>query len=104
MRSTSMPMADVVPVGTAGSTTICRSVLDGTDPNCVPYDSSGRLRRLAAINYLNVFGVISGETREQVANVNFTGQLGELGVQTRGPNDGVGINVGYEYRQEFAEP
>ena len=39
--------------------------------------------------------------REQVANVNFTGQLGELGVQTPWANDGVGINVGYEYRREF---
>ena len=90
----------VVPVGTAGSTTICRSVLDNTDPNCVPYDLIGG-PSAAAINYLNVFGVISGETREQVANINFTGQLGELGVQTPWANDGVGINVGYEYRREF---
>ena len=89
----------VVPVGTPGSNIVCRSVLDGTDPNCVPYDIFGT-PSAAAINYLNVFGVIEGKTSEQVANINFTGTLGDWGVKTPWAEDGVGVNAGFEYRKE----
>jgi iron complex outermembrane receptor protein len=88
-----------VPVGTAGSTTVCRSVLDNTDPSCVPYDVFGT-PSAAAVNYLNVFGVIDGQTSEQVADLNFTGALGEMGVQTPWSDEGVGVNFGTEYRKE----
>jgi len=83
---------------------VCRSVLTGADPNCVPYDiftAAGPSQ--AAINYLNVFGVITGQTSEQIADVNFTGQLGEMGVQTPWADEGVGVNVGAEYRKESLE-
>ena len=68
----------------------------------MPYDVFGAGGPSAAsINYLNVFGVIHGQTSEQIADANFTGALGEMGMQdSRGPNDGVGINVGAEYRKE----
>ena len=80
---------------------ICRSVLDQSDPSCVPYDIFGAAGpSAAAINYLNVFGVIQGITSEQVANFNVTGLLGEAGVQTPWAEDGVGINLGVEYRRE----
>ncbi len=70
----------VVPVGTAGSVIECRSVLAGTDTNCVPYDVFGAGGpSAAAINYLNVFGVMTGRTSEQVADINFTGDLGNMG-------------------------
>ena len=78
---------------------ICRSVLDGSDPSCVPYNYFGTPSD-AAVNYLNVFGVIEGESSQQVANGNITGALGEIGVQTPWSDLGVGINVGYEYRRE----
>ena len=78
---------------------ICRSVLDQSDVNCVPYDFGGT-PSAAAINYLNVFGVIHGTTSEQVANFNVTGTLGEYGVRTPWAEDGIGINVGVEYRKE----
>jgi outer membrane receptor protein involved in Fe transport len=54
----------------------------------------------AALNYLNVFGVITGTTSEQVADANITGALGEMGVQTPWSDEGVGVNVGVEYRKE----
>ena len=78
---------------------ICRSVLDDSDPNCVPYDIFGTPSE-GSINYLNVFGVIEGKTSEQVANINFTGALGEWGVKTPWAEDGVGVNAGFEYRKE----
>lgn len=79
----------------------CRSALDGTDPNCVPYDVfTGAAPSQASIAYLNVNGLIQGTTSEQVANVNFTGVLGEYGIKTPWAEDGFGINVGAEYRKE----
>jgi len=81
---------------------ICRSVLDTTDPSCVPYDVFGT-PSAEALNYLNIFGVQQGFTSEQVANVNVTGQLGEMGLRTPWAEDGVGVNVGAEYRKEALE-
>ena len=89
------------PIFPAGTVIECRSVLDNTDPNCVPFDVfSGNPVSAAAVNYLNVFGVITGSTQEQIADVNFTGALGEMGIQTPWSDEGVGINVGGEYRKE----
>lgn len=90
-----------VPVGTPGATPTCRAVLAGTDPNCVPVDFfSGQPLSAATLNYLNVFGVITGTTSEQVANANVTGALGEMGIQTPWSDEGVGVNFGTEYRKE----
>ncbi|MBA3666286.1 MAG: TonB-dependent receptor [Sphingomonas sp.] len=87
----------------AGSPTfgqpVCRSVLDGSDPGCAPFNYFGTPSQ-AAIDYVNVYGVDPGETSEQIANVNLTGQLGELGVATPWASNGFGINVGWEYRRE----
>ena len=78
---------------------VCRSTLDQSDPTCVPYDIFGT-PSAAAINYLNVFGVMTGQTSEQVADANITGALGEMGVQTPWSDEGVGVNFGTEYRKE----
>jgi len=89
------------PVGTPGTTVECRSVLAGTDLNCVPYNIfSASGPSAASINYLNVFGVITGNTSEQVADANITGALGEYGIQTPWSDEGVGVNFGTEYRKE----
>ncbi len=98
-----MPTASVVPVGTPGSSIVCRSVLDNSDPTCVPYDPFGAAPSAAAVNYLNVFGVIQGITSEQIANFNVTGLLGEMGWKTPWAEDGVAINAGVEYRRESLE-
>ena len=80
---------------------VCRSALSGDDPACVPYDVFGAAGpSQAAVNYLNVFGVIEGQTSEQIADANITGALGEMGVQTPWSDEGVGINIGTEYRKE----
>ena len=83
---------------------VCRSVLDQTDLSCVPYDVFGPAGpSAAALNYLNVFGVIQGITSEQLFNANVTGLLGEAGVRTPWAEDGVAINLGLEYRRESLE-
>ena len=86
---------------TPGSTIECRSVLAGTDINCVPIDYfTGAGPSAAALNYVSANGLIIGTTSEQVADANMTGALGEMGVQTPWADEGVGVNFGAEYRKE----
>ena len=92
---------DVV-TGPNGTPT-CRSALDGSDANCVPYDIFGGGVSQAAINYLGVPGFQRGQTSEQVFNASITALLGEYGIQSPLSNEGVALNVGYEYRKERLE-
>jgi iron complex outermembrane receptor protein len=87
-----------------GGVPTCRSVLDKSDPNCVPYDvfAPGQVTQ-AALNYLQTPGFSRGNTQETVANASITAQLGEYGLQTPWANHGLAINVGGEYRKEALE-
>ncbi|WP_324805655.1 TonB-dependent receptor [Sphingomonas sp. LY29] len=80
---------------------VCISVLDGTDPNCVPYDifAPGGVTP-AALNYLQTPGFQRGDTQETVANLNITAELGEYGIQSPWADRGIGLNIGGEYRKE----
>jgi iron complex outermembrane recepter protein len=79
---------------------VCRSFLSGLDPTCVPYDPFGTAPSAAAVNFLNVFGVIQGVTTEQIGHADVTANLGEAGWKTPWAEDGVGVNVGVEWRRE----
>lgn len=81
-------------------TVVCRSVLTGADPNCVPYDIfSGNVSQ-AAVNYLSSTGFLKGYTSQQVLSGQLTGLLGEYGLKTPWANDGVNIAIGAEYRKD----
>lgn len=88
-------------VVSAGGVATCRSVVDGTDPNCVPYNifTAGGVTP-ASVNYLATPGFQRAQVSEQVASVNFTGLLGQYGVKSPWADEGVGINFGGEYRRE----
>ena len=99
---------DVVTDSRAGSATfgqpVCRSVTTTADPNCVPYDVfSGQPISAAALKYLSATGFQRGQTTEQIADVNLTGRLGEYGFKTPWATDGIGFNIGAEYRREGLE-
>ena len=89
---------------TAGVDPVCRSVLDGTDPNCVPWDifATGNVSP-AALAYLQVPLFSRGITEETVANASFTGNLGGWGMQFPWASSGIGIAFGVEYRKESLE-
>jgi len=90
---------DVIDDGTGNP--VCRSVLNGADPNCVPYDIfSPAGVSAAALNYLQTPGFQRGHVDETVANANFTIDGGEYGLQTPWADRGIGVNVGGEYRKE----
>jgi outer membrane receptor protein involved in Fe transport len=90
---------------------VCRSVLNGTDPNCVPWNifgsplipgdiTDGTGVTQAALQYLQTPGFQRGSVNENIANANFTVEGGEYGVQTPWSDRGVALNVGGEYRKE----
>ncbi len=96
---------DVVPDTRAGSATagqpICRSVLSGSDLNCVPYDVfSGAPASQASIDYLSATGFQKAVLSEQIISGSVTGLLGEYGIKSPLAEDGVAINLGAEYRKE----
>ncbi len=89
---------------TPGVDPTCRSVLDGTDPSCVPWDifATGQVTQ-AALAYLQTPGFQRGNVQQTVASASLTGNLGEWGIQFPWANEGVGIALGLEYRKEHLE-
>ncbi len=79
----------------------CQSVIDGSDPRCVPYNIFGTGPITAAqTNYLAIPLLQEGSVTERVADANVTGDLGKYGVQLPNTKSGLAVNVGVEYRQE----
>jgi iron complex outermembrane recepter protein len=88
---------DVVP-GPGGVPT-CRSVIDGTDPNCVPYNIwAADSVTPEALFYLQIPLVSVGEVTERIASSSFTVDLGEYGVKMAA-DDGILVNFGFEIRK-----
>ncbi|MCL6698070.1 TonB-dependent receptor [Sphingomonas sp. NSE70-1] len=80
---------------------VCRSVLTGEDPACVPWD----IFALGAVTpesteYLSIPGSTAGEVKEQIANINATVELGEWGIQIPWADEAPSLNVGAEYRKD----
>jgi len=88
----------IVAPGTPGATIQCRSVFDGTDANCVPYNifQSGGVTQ-AALNYVQVPGFVSGNVAQTIAEANLTFSGAEYGLQTPWADTGVGANIGVDY-------
>ncbi|MEA3002089.1 MAG: hypothetical protein QOH81_877 [Sphingomonadales bacterium] len=80
---------------------VCRSVITGADPGCVPYDvwGTGTVSQ-AAVSYLSTPGFQKGVNGETVVSGSITGKLGEYGVKFPWAENGVGIALGAEYRKE----
>jgi iron complex outermembrane receptor protein len=80
---------------------ICRSVFDGTDPNCVPYDIfTGAGPSQASLDYLQIPLVQTGQTAQQVVSATITGDLGGYGMQSPWAGRGVQVALGAEYRRD----
>lgn len=94
---------DVVTDPTTGAA-VCRSVLDGTDPACVPYNiwSYGAVTP-AALSYLQIPLFQRGFTSQGVLSASVTGDLGEYGVKSPFAKNGLGVSFGLEHRGEKLE-
>lgn len=80
---------------------VCRSVLDGSDPNCLPYDV-WRLNGItpAALAYLATPGFQKGFTSQSLIGGNVQLDLGQYGVKLPTAKEGLGLLVGFERRSE----
>jgi iron complex outermembrane receptor protein len=88
----------------ANGNAICRSVRDGSDPNCVPWNifTEGGVSA-ESLAYLQTPGFQRGNTQQRVLSGSMTGQLGEYGLKTPWADSGLGIAIGAEYRKESLE-
>jgi iron complex outermembrane recepter protein len=83
---------------------VCASVLDGTDPNCVPYNvwTIGGVTQ-EALDYLQVPLLQGGTTTQNIVTGTMTGDLGQYGFQLPSAETGLQIAFGAEYRRDALE-
>ena len=89
---------DVIDV--AGTPT-CRSVIDGSDPNCVPWNPfvpNGVTQD--QLGYLQAQGLQNATLTQEIYNGSVTGDLGTYGFKTPWASDGVQVVFGAEYRRD----
>ena len=79
---------------------VCRSALDGSDPNCVPYDIWNINVTPEALAYLQTPGFFNGETTQTVVSASVAADLGDYGLKFPSASSGVGFAFGVDYRQE----
>ena len=79
----------------------CKSVIDGTDPNCVPIDVfKYQGLSAAAYKYLYAPTYTHGVQREKVLSANVNGDLGQYGIKSPWATDGAALAFGVEHRRE----
>ncbi|WP_088330653.1 TonB-dependent receptor [Lacimicrobium sp. SS2-24] len=80
---------------------VCQSVVDGSDPNCVPWNifEEGAVTQ-AQLNYLVLPLYSRGDTTTTQVSGYVTGDLTEAGIMVPGTSTGVGVVAGLEYRRE----
>ncbi|MDE2369403.1 MAG: TonB-dependent receptor [Burkholderiales bacterium] len=83
---------------------VCASVLDGTDPNCVPYNlwQPGGVTQ-AALDYLQTPGFQNGYTSQIVYTASGSVDLGAYGVKLPTASAGASLAFGLESRHETLE-
>ncbi len=84
-----------------GGVPTCKSVVDGSDPSCVPYNvfALGGITPAAA-DYIGIPLVLTGNTEETIVNGYVGGDLGKYGMQSPLAETGIQIVLGAEYRKE----
>ena len=94
-------LTNALDVVSVGGVPTCRSVANGTDANCVPYNvfQTGGVTQ-AALDYLQVPLINTGETTQQVVTAAVTGDLGTYGIQSPYAASGVKVAFGAEYRRD----
>ena len=70
-------------------------------PPCVPWNifQNGGVTQ-AALSYLNATGTSYGSVTERIIHGDITGDLGKYGIKSPLANDGIGVNVGAEHRND----
>jgi iron complex outermembrane receptor protein len=87
-------------VGVNGVPT-CQSVVDGTDPACVPYNifSTGAVTP-GAVNYITAAGAQDGYAKQYVFDGKVIGNLGKYGIKSPLAENGLDVAMGMEQRAQ----
>ncbi|HZT02979.1 MAG TPA: TonB-dependent receptor [Steroidobacteraceae bacterium] len=74
----------------------------GGAPGCVPWNiwGTGPVSP-ASVAYMQTPGLIQGSAEERVFHADMTADLTEAGLKLPTANEGLGLNYGLEYREEF---
>jgi len=85
----------------ATGTPVCRSVLDGSDPACVPYNifAAGGVTP-EALGYVAIPGLQKGDTVQKIQGATLSADLGNYGWRFPGSKQGIGFAAGIERRVE----
>jgi iron complex outermembrane recepter protein len=80
---------------------VCESVLNGTDPACVPWNiwQKGGVTP-DQVQYLLIESTYNSNATEYVVNGSVTGDLGKYGITLPTAKEPIIVNLGTEYRQE----
>ena len=84
-------------------TAVCRSVVDGSDPNCLPwnvFETGGVQPGDPVLTYLSKGLFATGEVTTDIFSTYVTGDFGQYGVSLPTADTGIQMVLGYEYRQE----
>jgi outer membrane receptor protein involved in Fe transport len=89
---------DVVDVGGVPT---CQSVLDGSDPACVPWNpfQPGGITQ-DQLAYLQASGLQIGRINQEIYNASVNGDLGVYGVKSPLASDGIQLVFGTEWRRD----
>jgi iron complex outermembrane recepter protein len=89
---------DVVDVGGVPT---CRSVVDGSDPNCIPFNvfTLGGITPEAQ-NYISADGVQTGTVDQNVTQGVITGDLGTIGAKLPWAEESIKVAFGVENRRD----
>ena len=82
---------------------VCQSVVDGSDPNCLPwnvFETGGVQPGDPVLDYLIKGLFASGEVETDMVSGFVTGDLGQYGISLPTADTGLQVVGGYEYRQE----
>lgn len=83
---------------------VCRSVVDGTDPNCVPFISAYTfaipVEAEALRQYVDTPTLTRGFTQQSVFGATAQADLGNYGIASPWAEDGINVLFGAEYRRE----
>jgi outer membrane receptor protein involved in Fe transport len=87
--------------GVANGVITCRSVVDGTDPNCIPYNvfQQGGITP-AQLNYIQAPGLQIGTIDQSIIQGVVTGDLGTIGAKLPWADESMKIAFGVENRNE----
>jgi iron complex outermembrane recepter protein len=88
-------------VDPANGNIVCRSVLDGSDPGCIPYDvfDEGGITA-EALNYIQAAGLQTGAIDQNVTQAVITGDLGTIGAKLPWADEAVKVAFGVENRRD----